>query len=144
MIMKNTCYLIVLLLSISLAGSAQPDDRPGRGFQRPGGANLAGLKVAFVTKQLALTTDEAQKFWPVYYGYVAELRKTRQGKKDDVLAWEEDILNLRKKYKTEFKKILVADDRVNKALTVDRDFMNVVRKELQQRAKRDGKPKDLN
>lgn len=43
------------------------------------------------------------------------------------------MLNLRKKYRTEFKKILATDERVNKALTVDRDFMVVVKKELQQR-----------
>lgn len=43
------------------------------------------------------------------------------------------MLNLRKKYRSEFKKILNTDDRVNKALTVDRDFMIAVRKELQQR-----------
>ncbi|MEO8172901.1 MAG: hypothetical protein ABI581_07450, partial [Sediminibacterium sp.] len=56
-----------------------------------------------------------------------------QGKKGDVLEMEESMLNVRKKYKAEFKKILNTDERVNKALTVDRDFMNVVRKEIQQR-----------
>jgi hypothetical protein len=51
-----------------------------------------------------------------------------------VIALEESMLNVRKKYRTEFRKVLLTDDRVNKALTVDRDFSNVVRKELMQRA----------
>ncbi len=138
--MKKACYFIVLMLGISFIGSAQPGyKQQGPRLQKP---PLAALKVAFVTKQLALTPDEAQKFWPVYDSYVVELRKTRQGSKDDVLVLEENVLNLRKRYKAEFKKILVTDDRVNKALTIDRDFMGVVRKELQQRAKDRGKLKE--
>lgn len=142
--MKKVYYFIVLLLCISFIGSAQPDDK--QQLPRLQKSALATLKVAFVTKQLALTTDEAQKFWPVYDGYIVELKKTRQASKDDVLVLEENVLNLRKKYKTEFKKVLVTDERVNKALTVERDFMSVVRKELQQRAKIRGKlnQKDLN
>lgn len=97
--------------------------------------NIMGLKMSFVTKQLALTNEEAQKFWPVYYNYSAELRQARRGGKNDVLGMEENMLNVRKKYKVEFKKILITDDRVNKALTVDRDFMNVVKKELQERSR---------
>lgn len=134
--MKKTLYLIFCSFSICFAAMAQPQDSA----RIP--PNLQGLKVAFVTKQLSLTTDEAQKFWPVYYSYSAELRQARKGQKDDVLAMEENMLNIRKKYKTEFKKILVSDDRVNKALTVDRDFINVVKNELQERAKARGRRKD--
>ncbi len=134
--MKKAHYFIVLLLLASctiFAQQADPAVAPD---------NIIGLKMAFVTKQLSLTNEEAQKFWPVYYSYSAELRKTRQAKKNgDVLEMEEGMLNVRKKYKTEFKKILNTDDRVNKALTVDRDFLNVVRKEVQQR--KAGGPKSL-
>ncbi len=125
--MKRTSYFIAFLLFVSCAAFAQQDG--------PGAppATILGLKMAFVTKQLALTNEEAQKFWPVYYSYSGELRKTRQGKKGDVLEMEESMLNVRKKYKTEFKKILSTDERVNKALTVDSYFKNAVRKEILQR-----------
>ena len=105
-----------------------------------------GLKIAFVTKQLALTTDEAQKFWPVYYNYMGELKKARQERKDDndVLSFEENVLNIRKKYSTDFKKVLDTDDRVNKVLTVDRDFNNMLKKELQERMQMRNKGKELN
>lgn len=138
--MKKANYFIGLLLLFSCAIFAQqPDAAPGSPLSR-----VVELKKDFVTKQLALTNEESQKFWPVYYSYSGELRKTRQGHKADVLEMEESMLNVRKKYKTEFKKILNSDDRVNKALTVDRDFMNAVRKEIEKR--RGGKmrgPKQL-
>ena len=127
--MKQIFNSLLLICCLVFTTQAQPADAPSATASQ----NIIGLKMAFVTKQLALTNEEAQKFWPVYYGYTAELRKLRQNKKEDVLAMEEDMLNLRKKYRSEFKKILNTDDRVNKALTVDRDFMIAVRKELQQR-----------
>jgi hypothetical protein len=141
--MKKVYYFIILLLCISSIGFAQADNGQPRDFQKRGGPppNLEMLKTAFVTRQLALTSDEAQKFWPVYYSYTDEIKKTRRGSKDDVLAMEENMLNVRKKYKVEFKKVLNTDERANKALTVDRDFMNEVRKELQKRQMK-GQPKE--
>lgn len=128
--MKQRIYTLIAVLFFSCTVvTAQQDDSPAAT------ANLMGLQVAFVTKQLALTNEEAQKFWPVYYNYKAELRKVRQAGKQDVLALEESTLNVRKKYRSEFKKILSSDERVNKALTADHDFMNVVKKELQNRRK---------
>jgi Spy/CpxP family protein refolding chaperone len=137
--MKKACYFILILLTVSFTAMAQPDGSQPPNIDAP---RIMGLKVAYVTRQLALTNEEAQKFWPVYYSYVAELKKSKEGKKDDVIALEENMLNVRKKYKTEFKKVLVTDDRVNKALTVERDFSNVIRKELLQRAKMRG-PKQM-
>jgi hypothetical protein len=131
MIMKKVYCFILIMLTVSFAVMAQPDgSQPNLDPPR-----IMGLKVAYVTRQLALSNDEAQKFWPVYYSYSAELKKTKVATTGDVIALEESMLNVRKKYKTEFKKILLTDERVNKALTVERDFSNVIRKELLKRAK---------
>jgi Spy/CpxP family protein refolding chaperone len=129
MIMKRAHYIIALLLLFSCTIVAQQADPA----TAPPPSTIIGLKMAFVTKQLALTNEEAQKFWPVYYSYSGELRKAKQGRRGDVIEMEENMLNVRKKYRTEFKKILNTDERVNKALTVDRDFINVVRKEMEKR-----------
>lgn len=136
--MKKIGYLIILLLSFSCSGWAQET--------APATPNsIFSLKKAFVTKQLTLTTEEAEKFWTVYYNYSSEMRMARMHRKEDVLELEENILLIRKKYKIDFKKILVTDDRVNKALTVDRDFMNEVKKELMLRQeKRRGKQQEVN
>lgn len=126
MINRFICLLIVL-------GSVGPAAL-GQSAQQPA-VNVMGLKIAFVTRQLNLSSDEAQKFWPVYYDYIDEVKQARdEEQKMDVLAFEERLLNLRKRYKQEYKKILGTDERANKALTIDRDFNIVVKKELEQRA----------
>lgn len=125
--MKKFAFFLIVSIVISFIGLAQDDQPLTRG------AKLQTLKIAYITRQLNLTSEEAQKFWPVYYTYTAELKKTRQEKKEDELVFEENVLNIRKKYKGDFKKILNTDERVNKVLTADRDFNNVIRKELQKR-----------
>lgn len=126
--MKKAIFFIITLLVTSAVMSQEPQRKMMGGRQ-----NVEVLKVAYFTKHLALTTEEAEKFWPLYNSYTNEVRKARQDNKEDILAFEETVLNIRKKYKTDLKKILVTDDRVNKALQAEREFMNVVRKELQQR-----------
>ncbi len=125
--MKKIFCLILAFSFLTFFGFGQQDDAPARG------SSIQGLKIAFVTKQLSLTTDEAQKFWPVYYSYLDEMKKARNDRKDDVLLFEESVLNIRKKFRSDFKKVLSTDERVNKALTIDRDFNNELRKELQKR-----------
>ena len=134
--MKKSFYIFIFLLGMQFTGSSQDE--------LPAGSNIHALKVGFVTRRLALTSDEAQKFWPIYNEYVKELRKARIEEKNDVLLFEERALNIRKKYKGEFKKILTCEDRLNKALTVDRDFNNVLKKELQRRAQMRGMRKEFN
>ena len=134
--MKKSFYIFIFLLSMQFTGFSQDE--------LPAGSNIHALKIGFVTRRLALTSDEAQKFWPVYNDYVKELRKARIEEKDDVLLFEERALNIRKKYKGEFKKILTSEERLNKALTVDRDFNNVLKKELQRRAQMRGMRKEFN
>ena len=128
--MKRIVYLLLLLLGMSSLVFAQgdPSSQP-----QPPGKKLQALKVAYVTRQLNLTPEEAEKFWPVYHSYTGEMRKVRQDKTQDVLTQEENTLNIRKRYQGEFKKVLNSDERANKVLTVDRDFNNMIRKELQQR-----------
>ena len=61
------------------------------------------------------------------------IKKARQEKKEDVLAFEEAALNIRKKYRNDFKKALGSDERANKALIADRAFMGMIKEELQNR-----------
>jgi hypothetical protein len=125
--MKKIFTLLCLLVFFEISAQAQLDRAPA---DRP---NIQGLKIAFITKQLSLNSEEAQKFWPVYYDFSDKARRIRQEEKDDEIAFEEKMLTERKKFKAEMKKILVADDRVNKSLTLDRDFNNVIKKELEAR-----------
>jgi hypothetical protein len=95
--------------------------------------NLQGLRIAYITKQLNLNTDEAQKFWPVYFSFTDEIRNVRQKNKDNAIALDEATLNVKKKFLPDFKKILGTDERANKVFFIDRDFAAEVKKELDKR-----------
>jgi Skp family chaperone for outer membrane proteins len=121
--------LFVFFAFVSLFASAQPR-----------GERLEAIKVAYITKELSLTSTEAEKFWPLYNQYFAELKKAREENKTDELMFEEKALNIRKKYRTEFKKILNDDNRVNRVFVIDRNFKEVLRREMMNRQK--NKPKN--
>lgn len=137
--MKKTILFFIIVLMASLV-TAQEPQRKMMGQRQ----NIEVLKVAYFTKHLSLSTEEAEKFWPLYNSYTLEVRKARGDHKEDILAFEESVLNIRKKFKGDLKKILVTDERVNKALVAEREFMNVVRKELQQRMEQRRKMRDTN
>ncbi|MDE3234934.1 MAG: hypothetical protein KGO81_03190 [Bacteroidota bacterium] len=130
--MKKIFVVLVLVFSIPLLTIAQ-NQKPGQ-TQRPGVlANVQGLKIAYITRELNLSTDEAQKFWPVYYGFNDEMKAVRQKYKDDVLGFDEASLSVKKKYYNEFKKVLGSDERANKVFMVDRNFGAALKRELDKR-----------
>jgi hypothetical protein len=137
--MKKTILFFIVVLLVSFV-TAQEPQRKMMGQRQ----NIEVLKVAYFTKHLSLSTEEAEKFWPLYNGYISEVRKARGDHKEDILAFEESVLNIRKKFKGDLKKILLTDERVNKALVAEREFMNVVRKELQHRMEQRKKMRDPN
>jgi len=119
---------IVFLFMLSHQVNAQP----GGG---PRDEKIEALRVAFITRQLELTSEEAKKFWPTYDQFQKEMQKLMQEQRQkgaDELEFEEKMLNLRKKYKPEFLKA-IPEDKFNKLLRVDREFREVIRKELERR-----------
>ena len=101
--------------------------------QDGGDDRIEAVKMAYITKELNLTPDEAQRFWPVYNNYMNEIKTANDNNANDEIKREETIVNIRKKYKIEFKKILVSDTRVNKVYVVERNYRDLLRKELQKR-----------
>jgi hypothetical protein len=102
----------------------------------PGGNSIQDietLKIAFISKQLDLTPDEAQKFWPVYNQYSKEIKQLRQqfnaSPDKDELKWQEDQLNIRKKYRPEFLKC-IPQQKFDKLLRVDAAWKEKLRQEI--------------
>ena len=127
--MKKIFLLIIVSFAIVTNAICQVNPNK-QGFNKN---NIEALKVAYITRQLNLTAEEAQRFWPVHNVYFEELKKARKDNLDNELAFEEKALSVRKKYSVEFKKVLITDERVNKVFTSDRDFNNELRKELKKR-----------
>lgn len=91
---------------------------------------IQALKIAFITQKLELTSEEAQKFWPVYGQYENEIKSILgNNTNSDVLDNEERLLNIRKKYRPEFVKIL-GQPRMNKLFTAEKEFRGILLQRL--------------
>ncbi len=69
-------YILLVLISLTTSlGFTQP---PGGGPSEKKREQIHAQKIAFISTQLNLTTEEAQKFWPIYNQYEAEIEKIRK------------------------------------------------------------------
>jgi hypothetical protein len=119
-------YIIFTFLTVSLFAEAQ-EEQPQVADQKQQ-EKIEALKVAFITKELDLTPDEAQKFWPVYNQYSKELKSTFKDNQD-VIDRDEKVVNLRKRYRDQFTKVLGAD-RMNRMFNAERDFRQLLIKSI--------------
>ncbi len=122
--MKNFLLILFLFICPVYFCNAQP---PGRDDK------VEAVRMAYITSQLNLTPEEAQKFWPVYNKYFDEIKKAKQANPNDVLAFQEEAVNIRKKYKSDFKSVLGSDERVNKVYTIESQFHKILNNELKNR-----------
>lgn len=122
--MKKFLFIAIFIITISLQVDAQPQRK---------GERIEALKIAYITQALKLTAEEAQNFWPVYNTYTQEIKTARLNIKEDELKFQEDVLNIKKKYKADFKRILKDDFRVNQVYKVEGDFRIELQKELKKR-----------
>ncbi|HEV3249814.1 MAG TPA: hypothetical protein VGZ71_02610 [Puia sp.] len=101
---------------------------------KPEGGPVEPLKIAYITRKLNLSTEEAQKFWPIYNDYMKEIRQVRLDGKgtESEIATEEKILNIRKKYNAQFGNAL-PPAKVNQFFHSEKEFNNFVRKEWMER-----------
>jgi hypothetical protein len=110
------------------------------------------FRIAFITKQLNLTSEEAKVFWPVYDKYRDELEALRTNSKVDldnidftkltdeeaekkakeIFALKQAELDIQKKYYAEFKKVLPTK-KVLMLIKADADFKKKLVELLQQR-----------
>ncbi len=91
------------------------------------------MEVAFITKELNLTPDEAQKFWPVFNQYRNELKSIAKNQTlNDQLEKQQKMLDVRKRYREDFTKV-VDQERANKVFGAETEFRNLVRREFQKR-----------
>ena len=117
-------YLLILLILFGTFSFASAQDGQH-------GEKIQALKIAFITQKLQLTSAEAEKFWPVYNNYENEIKQVRSRGNSDVLDNEEKLLDIRKKYKPSFEKIL-GPQRLNDLYNAERNFRNVLIKRLKE------------
>lgn len=144
---KHLFLMIGTVLLCILSASAQP--RNAKRF-----AAIENEKIAYITKELNLTTAEAQRFFPIYNQYTKAMwtirsekkgNKTatprgvnafnRSSEKRDVLSYDAKELNIKKEYRKKFEKV-IGSARASEFFEVEQNFRELLYKELQQRRNR--------
>lgn len=69
--MNARLILVILMVLPTLSLVAQ--EQTGRAKER-----VEAFRVAFYTREMSLSAEEAQRFWPVYNEYAAELEENRK------------------------------------------------------------------
>lgn len=120
--MKKLVLVCMSLLAF-MNVQAQDDNKEKREERKE---NLEAMKVAFITKELDLTPEEAEKFWPVYNQREAEMeaihkemRQQMKGKKieemsdaevekmlDTQMTMKQKELDIEKSYNDKFKAVI--------------------------------------
>lgn len=114
-------FILSLIIFAGFAAQAQPaNDRQEK---------VEALYVAYMTRELNLTGEDAQKFWPVHAQFDNEIRALRMESSE--LDRQQAVLNIKKKYQDRFTRILGAT-RTNDFFVKDGEF----RKKLVERLKK--------
>ncbi|MDP4131346.1 MAG: hypothetical protein Q8918_09495 [Bacteroidota bacterium] len=103
--------------------------------QAQNGTRLEALKIAYITKKMDLSPEDAQKFWPIYNQYAAELRQARQyaqRNNQSEIELDEVTLGIRKKYNSQFTQVL-PPEKVNAFFKSEKEFGVFVQKEMERR-----------
>ncbi len=131
--MKKILYMLGFLLAFAGASFAQDDGKNGE--------KVRERMREYLQKRLNLSNAEADRFGPLYLEYFTELRKTTHQYKGDRLVLQQKIVDLRLRYREQFKKV-VGDKRSNDVFIFERDFVDEVKKIRQERSQNpnEGRP----
>jgi hypothetical protein len=124
--MKKLFSVLVVLCWLTLPAQSQA---PNNNW----GGQLETMKTTFITTRLQLTPQEAEKFWPIYNLYAAEVKRAsfdfRHSQNPNQLQFEKTMLSIREKYSVEFLKA-ISPGKINDFFIAERDFNRLVQQEL--------------
>ena len=114
---------LLLILSVFLVtGSvlyAQDDDNDGN-------EKIRDKMNEYIQKRLSLSDVEAKKFTPVFLRYFKEWRETIKENRDDRLILQQKIVDLRLRYRTNFREI-IGEGRGNQVFGLQDNFIRELR-----------------
>ncbi|MEO7802582.1 MAG: hypothetical protein ABIR81_11305 [Ginsengibacter sp.] len=126
--MKKFLLCVFIIFSMLLNLPAQDGD-PAKRAEK-----VQALKIAFISQKLDLTSAEAENFWPVYGQYEKDVKQLFGDRKsDNVIENEEQLLNIRKKYRPQFEKVL-GKPRMNKLFSTEKEFRGVLIQQLKKKS----------
>lgn len=115
--MKRILYIVGFLFVLNSSSFAQDDN----------GGKVREKMTEYIQQKLGLSRTEAERFGPVFLDYFKELRNTNQSfKGGDRLVLQQKIVELRLKYRDQFKPI-IGEKRSNDVFTYEREFVQGIK-----------------
>ncbi|ARV10965.1 Spy/CpxP family protein refolding chaperone [Gilvibacter sp. SZ-19] len=147
--MKKFYY--ILLLSFMLIGFSADAQR-----QRPNPGEIEAQKTAFITNNLDLTPEQAQKFWPIYNASEKRMESIRRQQREalmkvrlnggavsdseawdlieNLMSWEQSMLDERKNLVAQLKGV-VTPQQILKLKRAEEEFKRRLLQAMQRRRK---------
>jgi hypothetical protein len=131
--------VLTLLLTFSVFYAYPAGHFMNQGSQKPGD-RIEALRIAYITEQLNLTPQEAQKFWPLYNAYRNDLQTVQKnypaGKSNltaqQQLDYEQHKLDLKKRYASQFETAL-GTAKLNQLYNLEKNFQEKLKEVREQR-----------
>jgi hypothetical protein len=111
--MKKYLIILILLFSGFVMKAQDNDDTKAD--------KIRDRMSSYIQEKLGLSKDEADKFTPVFVRYFREFRQTHRDYKDDKLILKQKIIDLRIRYRTEFRTIM-NEQKANKVYVFEDQF----------------------
>jgi hypothetical protein len=131
--MKKYFIIFILLFNgITAFAQNEEDDK--------GGGKIRDRMIEYIQDRLGLSRSESEKFTPVFLRYFQEFRQIRQQNKDDILRLQQKVIDLRIRYRDQFRQIM-AEPKANKVFVYEDEFRKKAIQILEARKDRlGGKP----
>lgn len=114
----------------------QGDQQPG-----PEASKIGERMREYIQDKLSMSRGEAEKFSPVFMRYFREFVVTHRQFREDKLILQQKIVELRLRYRTEFRQVL-DEQRANKVFVVEDKFrlevMEAIKENRRERMDRGG------
>lgn len=141
-------HILFIIFSFCLLGNLQAQRPGGAGRFRGegGGERIESLRIAYITRELNLSAEEAQQFWPLYNDFREKQKNAnddRKGKRPEdlndselegfinaELEREAKVLQLRREFVAKVRKVIPLR-KVVRLLSIEREFQKRLLKRLQ-------------
>lgn len=121
--MKTRAYILSFILVLATAFSS---------IAQPHGDRVRALRIAYITDKIHLSSQQSEQFWPLYNRYQDEIRAIRRDDRiEDDIAMSEAILEVKKKYKVEFLKV-ISQEQLTALYKAEREFKAMLIKRLEE------------
>lgn len=113
--MKKWFSILIIFLTLGFTADAQNEEP----MQQEG--KIQEMMREYIQNKLSLSRNEADRFTPVFVRYFREFAQTHREFKSDNLILKQKIIELRIRYRTEFRQVL-DEQRANKVYVYEDEF----------------------